>query len=74
VNFRLCIPLFPAALLVAHVALAAEPDLPWVFNAPRAEGYTIDWSSQLFVDTASAISGTRLEGFRANAAKVTVTS
>jgi hypothetical protein len=45
VEFRLCTPLLPAGLLMAHVALAAEPDRPWVFNAPRAEGYTIDLTS-----------------------------
>lgn len=41
-NLKLCMQFLPAGLLAAHVALATEPELPWVFNAPRAEGYTID--------------------------------
>ena len=35
-------PLILAAMLVIAATACAQKDLPWVFNAPRADGYSID--------------------------------
>lgn len=50
-----------ALFLIATQALAGEDDLPWAFNAPRAEGYSIDLVSVDPAPGTALLAGTSVE-------------
>ena len=50
-----------AALLFAAQALAGDDDLPWAFNGPRSEGYSIDLASIEPAPGTPLLTGTSVE-------------